>query len=78
MLGDELWGGGGTRVIERPIMSNRIMLKQGTHYHATEEGFIEIWPAGLGFAAEVNKSGRDAWVEMDEIAIAVFRAKAPH
>jgi hypothetical protein len=41
------------------------------------------WPlgdlrAGLAFAAEVNRAGRDAWVEMDEIAIAVFRAKAPH
>jgi hypothetical protein len=23
-------------------MSDRIMLKQGTHYHATEDGFIEI------------------------------------
>jgi hypothetical protein len=34
--------------------------------------------AALAFAAEVNRSGRDAWVEMDEIAIAVFRAKAPH
>jgi hypothetical protein len=59
-------------------MSDRIMLKQGAHYHATEDGFIEIWPAGLAFAAEVNRAGRDAWVEMDEIAIAVFRAKAPH
>ena len=47
-------------------------------YHATEDGFIEIWPAGLAFAAEVNRAGRDAWLEMDEIAIAVFRAKAPH
>jgi hypothetical protein len=44
-------------------MSDRIMLKQGTHYHATEDGFIEIWPAGLAFAAEVNRAGRDAWVE---------------
>jgi hypothetical protein len=59
-------------------MSDRIMLKQGTHYHASEDGFIEIWPAGLAFAAEVNRAGRDAWVELDEIAIAVFRAKAPH
>jgi hypothetical protein len=41
-------------------MSDRIMLKQGTHYHATEDGFIEIWPAGLAFAAEVNRAGRDA------------------
>jgi hypothetical protein len=28
-------------------MSDRIMLKQGTHYHASEDGFIEIWPAGV-------------------------------